>query len=166
MSRKKLPLRLESDLPSSPRNGMRLCGFSPSQDSWYFPDGAFRFRTQTSRAVVRCQPWFYRRLVAYSFFWLSEGAYGLSRDSECSKHPLRLTRYWMLTLEPKRPKNRPPSLEMNPEIVGIPSRRSSCLLLQMFSVETRSFLPDHQSDGGDLAGQSQTRHRWFHSASY
>jgi hypothetical protein len=28
----------------------------------------------TSRVVVRCQPWFYLRLVAYSFFWLSEGA--------------------------------------------------------------------------------------------
>jgi hypothetical protein len=38
----------------------------------------------------KCQPWFYLRLVAYSFFWLSEGAYGLSRDWQCSKHTLRL----------------------------------------------------------------------------
>ena len=37
-----------------------------------------------------CQPWFYLRLVAYSFFWLSEGAYGLSRDWRCSEHTLRL----------------------------------------------------------------------------
>src|SRR6266481_1421453 len=28
---------------------------------------------QTSSVVARCQPWFYLRLVAYSFFWLSEG---------------------------------------------------------------------------------------------
>ena len=35
-----------------------------------------RFLTQTSRVVVQCQPWFYLRLAAYSFFWLSEGAYG------------------------------------------------------------------------------------------
>ena len=34
----------------------------------------------TSRVVVQCQPWFYLRLMAYDFFWLSEGAYGLSRD--------------------------------------------------------------------------------------
>src|SRR5215468_6894826 len=27
----------------------------------------------TSSVVVKCQPWFYLRLVAYSFFWLSEG---------------------------------------------------------------------------------------------
>jgi len=33
-----------------------------------------------------CQPWFYLRLVAYSFFWLSEGAYSLSRDLECLQH--------------------------------------------------------------------------------
>jgi len=32
--------------------------------------------SETSKAerVVRCQPWFYRRLVAYSFFGLSERA--------------------------------------------------------------------------------------------
>jgi len=28
---------------------------------------------RTSSVVARCQPWFYLRLVAYSFFWLSEG---------------------------------------------------------------------------------------------
>ena len=28
----------------------------------------------TSKTVVRCQPWFYLRLVAYSFFGLSERA--------------------------------------------------------------------------------------------
>jgi hypothetical protein len=32
------------------------------------------FETKSSRAVVRCQPWIYLRLVAYSFFGLSEGA--------------------------------------------------------------------------------------------
>ena len=45
---------------------------------------------------------------------------------------------------------------------GFSTRRSSCLLFQMFGVETHSFLPDEQSDRGDLARQGQTRHRWFH----
>src|SRR5712671_5429536 len=51
---------------------------------------------------------------------------------------------------------------MNPEMEGFSNRRSSCLLFQVCSVEMHSFLPHHQSDGGDLARQSQTRHRWFH----
>ena len=34
-----------------------------------------RLLTRTSSVVVQCQPWFYLRLEAYSFFWLSEGAY-------------------------------------------------------------------------------------------
>jgi hypothetical protein len=29
----------------------------------------------TSSTVLKWQPWFYLRLKAYSFFWLSEGAY-------------------------------------------------------------------------------------------
>jgi hypothetical protein len=66
------------------------------------PFGSF---TQTSSVVVQCQPWFYLRLAAYSFFWLSEGAYGYSRDS-VPKHWFRLTRLWILTLEPERLKNR------------------------------------------------------------
>src|ERR1700722_13984107 len=32
----------------------------------------------------------------------------------------------------------------------------------MFGVETNSFLPDDQSDGRDLARQSEPRHRWLH----
>ena len=138
MSRKRFPLRLESDLPSSPCNGVRLCGFSPSQDSSYFPDGAFRFRTQTSSVVVRCQPWFYLRLVAYSFFWLSEGAYGLSRDSGCSKHTLRLTRYWMLTLEPERPKNRPATARNESRESGDPDQ--TLKLLAASDVQRRNVL--------------------------
>ncbi len=46
---------------------------------------------------------------------------------------------------------------------GFSTRRSSCLLFQMFGVETHSFLPDQQSDRSDLARQGETRHRWFHS---
>src|SRR5271156_2510428 len=34
----------------------------------------------------------------------------------------------------------------------------------LFSVETNSFLPNEQSDGGDLARQGQACHRWFHAA--
>jgi hypothetical protein len=45
---------------------------------------------------------------------------------------------------------------------GFSNRRSSCLLFQMFSVETHSFLPDEQRDRGDLPRQSEARHRWFH----
>src|ERR1700693_1197173 len=54
----------------------------------------------------KCQPWFYLRLKAYSFFWLSEGAYSYPRDGWCAKHSLHLTRLWILTLEPERQKNR------------------------------------------------------------
>src|SRR6202166_3360315 len=42
------------------------------------------------------------------------------------------------------------------------TRRSSCLLFQMFGVETNSFLPNDQSDSRDLARQGETRHRWLH----
>src|ERR1700733_3255832 len=45
-------------------------------------------------------------------------------------------------------------------------RRSSCLLLQILSVETNSFLPDQQSYGGNFPRQHQTRHPWFHAASH
>ena len=61
-------------LPSSPSNVTRRCDFSFSADSSCCRDDAVRFLTQTSRVVVQCQPWFYLRLFAYRFFWLSEGA--------------------------------------------------------------------------------------------
>ena len=66
---------------------------------------------------MQCQPWFYLRLAAYGFFWLSEGAYSFSRDSVC-KHPLRLTGLRILTLEPERLKNRKATPEMNPGMDG------------------------------------------------
>jgi hypothetical protein len=31
--------------------------------------------------VLECQPWFYRRLVAYRYFWLCEAAYRVMGDS-------------------------------------------------------------------------------------
>ena len=52
-----------------------------------------------------------------------------------------------------------PSPEMNPAKDGSRPRRSSCLLFQMFCVETYSFLPNQQSDGRDLARQGEPRHR-------
>jgi len=61
-------------LPSSPSHVARLCEFSCFADSSCFRNDADQFLTQTSRAVVQCQPWFYLRLFAYRFFWLSEGA--------------------------------------------------------------------------------------------
>jgi hypothetical protein len=45
---------------------------------------------------------------------------------------------------------------------GFSTRRSSCLLFQMFGVETCSFLPYDQSNGCDLACQGQTRHGGLH----
>src|SRR6267142_4427176 len=118
----------------------------------------------TSCAVERCQPWFYLRLEAYSFFWLSEGAYSLSRDSWCSKHTLRLTRLWRLTLEPKRQKNRK-AITRNESSNGRSlTQRLSCLLFQMFCVETNSFLPNEQSGGRDLTRQDEARQIRLHAS--
>src|SRR6516165_5688240 len=41
-------------------------------------------------------------------------------------------------------------------------RRSSGLWFQVFAVETRSFLPDDQSDRRDPASQGETSHRRLH----
>ena len=135
---------------SSLGNVPRRCGFFLSDSSCVVT--TLRFLTQTSRVVVLCQPWFYLRLAAYSFFWLSEGAYGFKRLA-VPKHTPRLTRLWILTLEPERLKNRRPPPAMNP--AGALNRRSSCLLFQMFCVETHSFLPDQQSDRRNLPGQGE-----------
>src|ERR1039457_7734885 len=54
----------------------------PSQR--FHPNGgdvAIRCLKLTSRTVIGCQPWFYSRLVVYSFFGLSEGAEGPVRIS-------------------------------------------------------------------------------------
>src|ERR1700746_636748 len=72
------------------------------------------------------------------------------------------TRLWILTLEPARRRN--PIIVRNESAnEKFSTRRSSCLLLQMFSVETHSFLPNQQSNGCDLARQCETRQRGFHS---
>src|SRR5260370_8544173 len=42
-------------------------------------------------------------------------------------------------------------------------RRSSCLLFQMFGVETYLLLPDAQRDRGNLPRQGKTRHLWLPS---
>src|SRR6266849_2800876 len=167
MSRETLRHRLEGGgkfyVPSSPSVGVRIRDFSLSADSSHACDNAHRLLTQTSRVVVRCQPWFYLRLEAYSFFWLSEGAYSVSRDSRCSKHTLRLTRLWRLTLEPKRRKNRK-AITRNESSKGRSlTPRLSCLLFQMFCVETNSFLPNKQSGGRDLTRQGEARQMWLHA---
>ena len=109
-SREKTPRRLEGAKIfarlSSPCNVERLLGFSFFAKSCCCRDDAFGFWCDKQYGCKNCQPWFYLRLEAYSFFWLSEGAYSLPRDSWCSEHTLRLTRLWRLTLEPKRQKNR------------------------------------------------------------
>src|SRR6266853_607239 len=78
-------------LTSSPRNGGRIgsglalqsfgrsrtvarrFGISIPAVSSYGGDDAIRYLKLASRTVVRRQPWFYQRLVVYSFFGLSEG---------------------------------------------------------------------------------------------
>ena len=51
-----------------------LLGVVPSQRFHPGRDDATQFLKPASPVVVRCQPWFYLRLVAYCFFGLSEGA--------------------------------------------------------------------------------------------
>src|ERR1700724_3002297 len=48
--------------------------FHLSRCIFFSSDDADRFLKLASAAVVRCQPWFYLRLVAYCFFGLSERA--------------------------------------------------------------------------------------------
>ena len=73
-----------------------------------------------------------------------------------------LTHRLILALVPERRKNRLASRGSN---AGRPDsrRRSSCLRLQMFSVETFSFLPECQRDGRDLACERETCHIGLHS---
>ena len=60
---------------SSLRRVGRLWVCWSSVDSFWGRDDAFRLLTQASNLVAKCQPWFYLRLEACSFFWLSEAAY-------------------------------------------------------------------------------------------
>ena len=73
-----------------------------------------------------------------------------------------LTHRLILALVPERRKNRLASRGRN---AGRPDsrRRSSRLRLQMFSVETISFLPECQRDGRDLACERETCHIGLHS---
>jgi len=86
----------------------------------------------------------------------------VNRETRCPQHPFRLTRLWILTLEPERLKSRQVTARDESWDRWILDRRSSCLLFQMFGVETDSFLPHQQSDRRDLARQSEARHRGFH----
>ena len=108
MSRERLRPRLgraeKFFVPSSPCVGVSIRDFPFSADSSRWRDDVLGLLTLTSSVVVRCQPWFYLRLEAYSFFWLSEEAYGLPRDF-VPEHA-GPTRLWILTLEPERLKNR------------------------------------------------------------
>ena len=87
---KTLLLRLDFFLPSSPPRLSRIVLAFRSENSGrcsihaaflvFSASGFHRFgatkpvRSEaTSSTVVRCQPWFYRGLVAHSFFGLSEG---------------------------------------------------------------------------------------------
>ena len=96
--------------------------------------------------------------------WLSSivrGGIGLRRRLSARRHekPDNVTGYF--TLETERLKN-PTATARN----GSPGmertlsqRRSSCLLFQMFGVETYLLLPNDQRDRGNLPRQSQAGHR-------
>jgi hypothetical protein len=73
---------------SSPCPVERLWRFSVFADSFVIVT-TLSTSDANKQCGCKCQPWFYLRLVAYSFFWLSEGAYGLSRDWRCSEQEPR-----------------------------------------------------------------------------
>ena len=62
--------------------------------------------TQAIALALVGQPWSYLRLKAYSFFWLCEGAYGAFGGSVQNDGTQGLTHRLILTLDPKRCKNR------------------------------------------------------------
>ena len=68
----------------------------------------------------------------------------------------------ILTLEPERSEPDRQIADMNPACLSAPAR-SSGLWLQIVGVEGFSFLPNMQSDGGDLACQGQPRQLGLHS---
>jgi hypothetical protein len=67
--------------------------------------------------------------------------------------PERLMRAWILSLEPEHRQNRrvtPEASNLGDHLSSV--RRSSCLWLQWFGVETFLLLPKCQSKGRDLSG--------------
>jgi hypothetical protein len=91
-----------------------------------------------------CQPWSYRRLVAYSFLGLARG-HRVIEETRCQRTQNRLTSGWILSLDPSvsrrtrlaTAKDDPQGMERT-----LCPRRSSCLRFQLFGVEMGSFLPD------------------------
>jgi hypothetical protein len=86
--------------------------FCPSRGFIFRGDDANRVLKLGKRTlVVECQPWFYRRLVAYRYFWLSEAAYRVMGDS-VPKHtgPISLTD---THLEPSVSRTRPTTTREN-----------------------------------------------------
>src|ERR1700722_18055733 len=126
-------------LPSSPSNVMRRCDCSFPADSCCCRNDAVQFPTQTSRVVVQCQPWFYLRLFAYRFFWLSEG-HRVSRKTQCRS--TRLTGLWILTLEPERLENQPVIIR---DESGMDSRRTLKLLVVLDVRRRNSLLSSKRS---------------------
>ena len=65
----------------------------------------WKLRKQNGVALIG-QPWSYVRLDAYSFLWLCEGAYGAFGGSVLNDSTQGLTHRLILSLDPKRRKNR------------------------------------------------------------
>src|SRR5437016_5121560 len=71
-----------------------------------------------------------------------------------------LTRPGILALEPRALRERRTDRKSS-ESFAVPVR-SSCLWFQLFRIEAFSFLPDDQTDGGDLARHGQPCHLRLH----
>src|ERR1700733_13755408 len=76
MSIKMAPLGLNSVLPSSPSNVMRLCELSFSVDSSCFRNDAVRFLTQTSNVVVQLPTMVLSETFRLSLFLVIRGGIG------------------------------------------------------------------------------------------
>src|ERR1039457_5150020 len=119
-------------LPSSASNGTRLCDFPFSADSWCCRNDGLRFLTQQADCLCSANHGSIRDFSPIAFSGCPRGHKVSSRDFVLNARSL--TGSWILTLEPERLENQRPSPR---EIQGRTlHRRSSCLLFQIFGVET------------------------------
>ena len=79
-------LTLGLDRPGPPRCSEAVGFAEPSGFMLAIATTSFVPQNWQAQRLQSWQPWSYRRLVAYTFLGLSEGAYGVYRDSvpECS----------------------------------------------------------------------------------
>ena len=132
---------MRCELCSGTWSGAPGPGKSESSDLRFFLPS----RSACKQHGGKCQPWFYRRLEAYRFVGLSEGAYGGRRDClpnpEKDTHPrTRALRHGKVFAE-----------DGSAERPG--AGRSRCLWLYVLGLERFSFLPNTQCNCSDFACQ-------------